>query len=386
MLKDKHIWWLFYDHKEATNYEKLSELKEFIESEKYNQVTFTYPRKISISKHHSKKKRIVYSYSIEENFMLKLLTFILQRRFDGIFSNNLYSFRPNTGAKEAIYRLTRTKNISKKWFYKVDISDYFNSIPVEKILEKLNHIDLEEDVFEFIKSLLINPYVYENNQLIEEKKGIMAGTPISTFLANVYLKDMDEYFEKEGKLYARYSDDIIIFSDTKEQLEKDILYIHQTLENHGLAINPKKEERGGPEEAWTFLGVTYQQGTIDVAGVSVEKLKAKMRRKARALLRWKARKKTTGKQAAKAFIRVFNQKLFENPHEHELTWVRWYYPMINTDVSLKILDHYAQQCIRYIVTGKHTKANYNFRYEEMKELGYQSLVYHYYKYHEAKEH
>ena len=130
---------------------------------------------------------------------------------------------------------------------------------------------------------------------------------------------------------------------------------------------------------WTFLGICYRDGVIDVAPASVEKLKAKMRRKTRALVRWQARKGATGVNAAKAFIRVFNRKLFENPVEHELTWVRWYFPLINTADSLKIIDEYSQSCIRYLATGTHTKAAYNFRYEQMKELGYISLVNRYYK-------
>ena len=41
----------------------------------------------------------------------------------------------------------------------------------------------------------------------------MAGTPISTFLANLHLAHMDHYFADAGILYARYSDDIILFDD-----------------------------------------------------------------------------------------------------------------------------------------------------------------------------
>ena len=37
-------------------------------------------------------------------------------------------------------------------------------------------------------------------------------------------------------------------------------------------------------------------------------------------------------------------------------------------------------CLRYIQTGKHTKANYNLRYSELKELGYLSLVNLFYKF------
>jgi hypothetical protein len=56
----------------------------------------------------------------------------------------------------------------------------------------------------------------------------------------------------------------------------------------------------------------------------------------------------------------------------------WYFPTITTTESLQLIDRYAQQCIRTLATGKHTKAAYNFRYEDMKNLGYISLVNRYY--------
>ncbi|MBQ7353554.1 MAG: hypothetical protein IJW54_06110 [Clostridia bacterium] len=38
------------------------------------------------------------------------------------------------------------------------------------------------------------------------------------------------------------------------------------------------------------------------------------------------------------------------------------------------------ESLRYVATGKHTKANYNLRYSELKDLGYLSLVNLFYKY------
>lgn len=390
-LSSPEVWQEFLEYKRQGGHlhpKALQELEQFVQQRRYLPVaehiqsggTFAPPRKSEISKMSSGKKRVVYTYAGDENWVLKLLTYLLQRKYDHLFANNLYSFRPRKGVRDAVKRLTRTKNIRQMWSYKVDISNYFNSIPVERLLPLLRETLADEPgVCRFLESLLTNPLVNDHGTLIPEEKGIMAGTPISTFLANLYLAHMDHYFVDAGVLYARYSDDIILFAATEEALEKNVVQIHQFLENAGLTINPAKEARTVPGEMWTFLGICYRDGVIDVAPVSVEKLKAKMRRKARALVRWKARKGAAGINAAKAFVRVFNRKLFENPVEHELTWARWYFPLINTVESLKIIDEYSQSCIRYLATGKHTKAAYNFRYEQMKELGYVSLVNRYYK-------
>lgn len=366
----------------------MSELEKFVQEQRYltvaeniqNGGTFAPPRKKEISKMSSSKKRIVYTYAEDENRVLKLLTYLLQRKYDHLFAGNLYSFRPGRSVRDAVTRLTRTHNVGNMWSYKVDISNYFNSVPVDKLLPLLKVVLGDEPgVYGFLKSLLTNPLAEYCGKLISEEKGIMAGTPISTFLANIYLSHMDRYFADSGALYARYSDDIIIFDTTEDGLKSKVEAIHGFLKEAGLKVNPSKEEWTAPGGMWVFLGICYREGVIDVSPVSVEKLKAKMRRKTRALVRWQARKGVTGVQAAKAFIRIFNKKLFENPVDHELTWIRWYFPLINTAESLKIIDEYSQNCIRYLATGKRTKAAYNFRYAQMKELGYVSLVNRYYK-------
>lgn len=390
-LKDPAVWRRFQAYKLAgghMNKETAAALEELISTRSYLPVVdrilegepFPPPRKSEISKLHSDKKRVVYTYPERENWVLKLLTYLLQRAYDRLFADNLYSFRPSRGVHNAIRTLTRHPDIAQCWCYKVDIRNYFNSVPVERLLPLLKQaLDTEPAVFRFLETLLLNPLVEENGQLIPETKGIMAGTPISAFLANLYLAHMDRYFAQQGILYARYSDDIILFHPTKEALDRAVAQLHRFLEAAGLSVNPDKESYTGPGAPWTFLGVCFDNGVIDVAPASVEKLKAKMRRKARALVRWQSRKGATGDQAAKAFIRVFNRKLFENAAEHELTWARWYFPLINTTRSLQELDRYSQSCIRYLVTGKRNKGAYQCRYEQIKVLGYISLVNRYYK-------
>lgn len=389
-LTDHTAWRRFYEYKANGGHlsrDEDADLLKFILEEQYREPVrailegrcFSPPRKASISKMHSEKKRTVYIFSREENYTLKFLTFLLQEKYDFLFSPNLYSFRPGTGVRNAIHAITRHPAISSMWCYKVDIQNYFNSVPVEKLLPMLTQAIPDEPVIHrFLTGLLTDPRAMQDGSTVTEQKGIMAGTPVSTFLANLYLSRLDWYFQEAGILYARYSDDIILFSPTEDTLEENIRIIQRFLHGTGLSINPAKEQRTAPGEPWVFLGISYHAGTIDVAPASVEKLKAKMRRKTRALMRWKAKKHTTGIHAAKAFIRAFRRKLFHNDSEHELTWTRWYFPLITTAESLRVIDRYSQSCIRYLVTGSHTKSAYSFRYEDMKALGYVSLVNCYY--------
>ncbi|PWJ70185.1 reverse transcriptase (RNA-dependent DNA polymerase) [Ruminococcaceae bacterium R-25] len=389
-LFDKSSWERFYEYKDGLRCSKRfkKELREFIDSEAYMEYeqqvrTLTdlpIPAKSIISKMSSRKKRTVYKYPYNFNMLLKLLTYLTLRKYDHIYTSSLYSFRPGVCAKDAIMAIFHTKNIRNMYSYKIDVSDYFNSIPVDKMCDALDKTVTDDDkLLAFMKALLKEERVKSGEVMITEQKGIMAGTPIASFYANLYLKELDEHFKELGVLYARYLDDIIVFANTEEELQtyKDTILEH--LKSKGLTVNPAKEVTATPEDGFTFLGVQVKNGDIDIAPASVIKLKQKMRRKARALDRWYHREGLDGTKAASAFIRIFNHKLLEVNEDSDLTWSLWFFPVITTTRSLHEIDLYAQDLLRFLISGKHTKARFNVRYEDLKVLGYRSLVNEYYQ-------
>ena len=388
-LFEKSCWERFYKYKEGLRCSKRfkKELREFIDSKAYMEYeqqikkldNLPIPTKSIISKMSSQKKRTVYKYPYNFNMMLKLLTYLTLRKYDHIYTNNLYSFRPGVCAKDAIMAICHTKDIQKMYSYKIDVSDYFNSIPVDKMCEALDNTITDDDkLLKFMKALLKEEKVLSGEDIITEQKGIMAGTPIASFYANLYLKELDEHFKDQGVLYARYSDDIIVFAASEDEIETYKQVILEHLKNKGLTVNPDKEVTATPEDGFTFLGVEVKNGNIDIAPASVIKLKQKMRRKARALERWYHRQGLDGTKAAAAFIRIFNHKLLEVNEDSDLTWSLWFFPVITTTKSLHEIDLYAQDLLRFLISGKHTKSRYNVRYEDLKELGYRSLVNEYY--------
>ncbi len=390
-ITDHRIWLDFLEYKLSDSFLSPSEeadLRKFVENREYADCVdafisgspFPYPTSSIISKQFSQKKRIVYRYPREENYFLKFIAFLLMR-FDCIFSENLCSFRKNITVKTVIRRLAKLPGIANKYSYKADISDYFNSVDVSLLLPILKEtLNNEPELYSFIRSLLENPYVIRDGIKISQKKGIMAGVPISSFLANLYLKSLDERFSEKGIVYIRYSDDIILFADSAEELSEYSAQLKSTLADFHLEINSSKETVTKPGETWEFLGFSYSDGKIDISSAALQKMKKKMKRKARALYRWKIKNQVSDERAVRAFIGSINRKLYDNPRNSETTWTRWYFPVINTDRSLHLLDSYMQDCIRFIASGNYSRSRYNFRYEKMKELGYLSLVNRYYRF------
>ncbi len=388
-LSREDVWNSFFDYRAglAGGSAGLEELRSFIDSAGYLRVyqeitegrDFPLPSKSVISKSSSEKKRTVYSYPPEENMVMKLLTYLVLRRYDGLFSPALYSFRPGRCAKDAVRRLISDPAVKNMYSYKADISNYFNSVDISLLQPELEAaLEDDRELYEFLSRLLREPCVMDRGKRIYEKKGIMAGTPISSFYANLFLRGLDEYFCEKGIKYIRYSDDIIVFGNSEEDTEEYAGYIREYLSGRGLSVNPQKEVFSSPEEGWSFLGFSYRRGTVDISSVTVKKIKAKMRRKSRALLRWRERNNISGEKAAAAFIRIFRRKLLESPKDNELSWSFWFFSVINTADSLREIDRYAVDCIRYIITGTRRKSRFRVGYEDIKKLGFVSLVNSYY--------
>lgn len=109
-------------------------------------------------------------------------------------------FRSDRGVRQAIADLTGVPGIDGMYAYKADIHDYFNSVEVSGLLPLLWQVmgETEPDLFEFLRKLLENEWVLWEGKEVRAKKGIMAGVPVSSFLANLYLREMDAFFAQRA--------------------------------------------------------------------------------------------------------------------------------------------------------------------------------------------
>ena len=332
------------------------------------------PEKLLINKMGTGKKRVVYRYDEPTMRLLKLLAHLLYR-YDDHFAPNCYAFRRGLDAHEALKRVNGALRGQPMWAYKLDIHNYFNSIPIPLLLPMLKELLADDPpLYNFFEQMLTERQVGFHGTVIEEDRGIMAGIPTAPFLANVYLSAVDHHFAEAGVLYARYSDDIILFAPDLETLESHKATLLQQLDTLGLEVNPEKERIFTPEEAYEFLGFRCHGDEIDIARASLQKMKDKIRRQARSLMRWRSRKCVTAEAAMKALIHYFNRKFFESDDPETLTWSRWFFPIITKAEGLNEIDRYLQQNLRYLATGRHGKANYRTTYDQLKALGYKSLV------------
>jgi len=222
-------------------------------------------------------------------------------------------------------------------------------------------------------SLLKETRVVDNDEITEPKKGVMAGSPISGILANIFMDDLDNKMLSKGYKYIRYADDTLIVG--KEALD----FFVNEIETLGITFNHKKTKVYSIETGIVFLGFKHINKTIDISDKARDKMKSRFKRRAKWYRQWAFRKNVPLEIAVKDYIKKINYKLFSD-QDDSINWSRWYLPNINTADTLNYLDQYFVRSIRFLYTGewKQTSRHYNLSYSKIKELGYKSLVNEYY--------
>jgi len=394
-LADEQTWREFRDYKSRhslMSQREFDALDAYIAEKRYlpiaESLAFSLPEKRRINKSGSTKKRIVYLFPEDENWVLKLLTWLLYR-YDGAFCPSCFSFRRNYTAKTAFRAILCIPDLDAKYVLKADIHDYFNSMPPDLLVKELAAvIDDDPPLLAFLTDFFTENRAIDatgpERPVIEESRGAMAGVPLSAFCANIYLASLDRLFEERGIPYFRYSDDILILADSAEERDDCFETLKREIAAKGLELNPSKVDTADPGEPWDFLGFRYTADGIDLSEATMRKMKARIRRKARALYRWRLRKNADYDRTARAMIRKFNRKFYDIDGESEFTWSRWFFPVLTKTDGLRALDEYLVEYIRYLYSGRHYKGNYAVTYDHIKELGFRSLVHEFYRFRETE--
>lgn len=154
------------------------------------------------------------------------------------------------------------------WKLEVDVQQYYEHIPIEKLIEKVkNDFGVKDnEILNILKEQLCTWAEYP-----ELPKGIPQGPEASAILGNVYLSSLDRFAEKEliGKSlrYFRYADDITLMGKTKEDVLKATEKIVRFLREHNLTLNEKTKlaelEDDESIEAMRFFSI-YDEDTPEI--------------------------------------------------------------------------------------------------------------------------
>jgi len=180
------------------------------------------------------KERIISASPVRD----RVVQHAIMNYYDPVFDRNLifdsYACRVGKGTHKAVLRAFHFAK-SSRYFLKMDVRKYFDSIDHATLKILLAKIVKDEAVLNVFYTII-------DSCNVSAGKGIPIGNLTSQFFANYYLSSFDHHFKERlhAKRYIRYMDDILVFSDDKEELKN--MYneaVHYTAEKLKLVLKPQ---------------------------------------------------------------------------------------------------------------------------------------------------
>lgn len=219
------------------------------------------------------KRREISSLNVIDRFIARLLSQKLRRYLESEFLENSYAYQENKGVVEAVNAAKKYMDSGDVFVCEIDLQSYFDTIPLEKLLEVISSKVKDGAVVELIRKYLYCQ-IWKDGEVIPKKQGLVQGNSISPVLSNLYLHKTDCYMEEKGYHWIRFADNINIYTSTKEKANEAFLDVSRELtEEASLIVNQNKSGIYSVFER-RFLGYEFQKirGKIEVKKHQYQKM------------------------------------------------------------------------------------------------------------------
>ena len=224
-------------------------------------------RRVYIDKPGTKEKRPLGIPTVRDRICEGAIRHVLEPIFEKEFAENSYGFRPNRSAKDALREVARGLQAGKRYVVDADIKRYFDTIPHERLLARVEEHVSDGRVLDILDKMLKRG-VLEDREWKESEAGTPQGGVISPLLANVYLNPLDHQMKQEGFTLVRYADDLVLLCATPAEAEAAHATLKAWVETQGIRLSPEKTRivnMNEPGAGFDFLGYHFghtQQGRI----------------------------------------------------------------------------------------------------------------------------
>ena len=164
-----------------------------------------------------------------------------------------------------------------------DVKSYFDSIPHDRLMERIKERVSDGKILHLIK-LFLKQDILEGMKLWNPISGTPQGAVLSPLLANVYLHQLDLALHQSGFKMARYADDWVVLCRDKGEAKTALSLIQSWIADNGLELSPEKTHIGSslkPGHGFEFLGYRFEEGRRYVRAKSLKRFKDKIRLKTR---------------------------------------------------------------------------------------------------------
>ena len=221
-------------------------------------------RKVEIPKDNG-KVRTLQIPTIRDRVVQGSLKLVLEAIFEADFCPNSYGFRPKRSPHRALAEVRRSVLRRMTRVIDVDLTKYFDSIRHSVLLDKIARRVKDPEVMRLVKQII----------KAAGKVGVPQGGPFSPLAANIYLTDLDWYFDGirrktaegpyEAVNYHRFADDIVItvsgHHSKRGWAERAVQRLKEQLVALGVSLNEEKTQIVNMlnGESFGFLGFDFRR-------------------------------------------------------------------------------------------------------------------------------
>ncbi len=208
---------------------------------------------------------------------------VIEPIFEHEFLSMSYGFRPGRGCKDALREVQSLLEEGYTHVVDADLQGYFDSIPHDRLMARLEERISDGRVLSLIQSWLDQDIISDMERWTPTG-GTPQGAILSPLLANLYLHPLDVQMTRQGYRMVRYADDFVVLCKSEEDARAALSEVRQWVDANGLTLHPEKTHVGDCRyegQGFEFLGYRFEAGRRRVRKKSQKALKDKIRRKTR---------------------------------------------------------------------------------------------------------
>jgi group II intron reverse transcriptase/maturase len=284
------------------------------------------------------KVRLLGVPTVTDRLLQQAVGQVLAIKFEMVFEDYSYGFRPNRNAQQAVLKAQEYINSGYHHIVDIDLKSFFDEVDHCILLQLLYRKVKCPLTLRLIRKWLRAP-IQINGKLTKRRKGVPQGSPLSPLLSNIMLNELDKELEKQGLLYVRYADDFSIYTKSNTAARKIGNSIYLFLKDKlKLPIN---REKSGIRKPVNFTILGYRFVPTYVKG---EKGKYQLVTSEKS---WKTLKEKLKQTTRKTTPMSFDERI-EKLKEITRGWLN-YFRMASLHGKLKELDGWLRNRLRYCI-------------------------------------